>query len=151
MEKPTIRKAQESNISWVNSQYDDIGFKQSNLKSDQTFILEYQGTSVALGRLSHIDEQSAELGGIYVLPSFRGLKFAEIIVQYLVDLKTNHSSIYCLPFSKLDAFYKRFGFRDLKEDEKNRVPLAVSEKLKWCNETYEDKTLLLIMTRIRPE
>lgn len=150
MEKPTIRIAEESDFLWVNSQYKDIGFKQSNLQSDQTFILVYQGTPAALGRLTHIDEQSAEIGGIYVLPSFRGLKFAEMIVRYLVDLKTNHSFIYCMPFSKLATFYKRFGFRDLKEDEKKNVPLRISEKLNWCNETYEDKTLLLIMTRLRP-
>ncbi len=138
-----VREAESKDIGWINQQYSDIGFKLSDFESEKILILNADGKPAAIGRLVHITTTSAELGGIYVLPEFRGRKFAERIVRDLLNLKHSYSQIYCLPFSKLENFYKRFGFRDVLEYELNGVPEKIKTKLQWCHRTYKDETVLL--------
>jgi N-acetylglutamate synthase-like GNAT family acetyltransferase len=144
MEMIVIRKATEDDIEWINLQYAQIGFKLSNLDTDEILILEENGRKAAIGRIVSVTSDTCELGGIFVLPEFRGRKYAERMVSQLLTLRNSDVKIYCLPFSKLESFYKRLGFRELLENEISKVPEAINAKLSWCNVTYDDSTLLLI-------
>jgi len=54
---------------------------------------------VGVGRLVQIDEDRIELGGIFILPKYRGLHLAGEIVAFLVQpaKKSHIQNVYCLP------------------------------------------------------
>ncbi|WP_281558780.1 GNAT family N-acetyltransferase [Thalassomonas sp. RHCl1] len=137
--------AQKEDMAWVNNQYLSIGFKLSDFERELIAIAEVNGEKAGLGRLQLIEKGIAELGGMYVKDSFRGLGVAGRIVDYLVKNATDYQKIYCLPFAHLQAFYQKFGFAP--EQELTKVPRVVLEKHNWCNNSYEHKTLLFSLTR----
>lgn len=138
-----IRAATIDDIKWVNSRYREVKFKESCFENEIIAIAEIDSVKVGLGRLQNIDTHYAELGGIYVLPDFRGKNIARSIVNFLINNSIKYSKVYCLPFSHLKEFYKSMGFID---DDKNNVPDSVTKKHIWCNEAYENETLLFSKT-----
>lgn len=139
--KINIRKAYANELEWINTQYDRVEFKHSHLDNDLIAIAEFNGQKAGLGRLQKIDGSIAELGGIYVLESFRGAGIAKNIVGYLVEHAYAYHTLYCLPFSNLQSFYAQFGFSVITDT--SGEPKKVIEKHAWCNLTYSDTVLLL--------
>lgn len=140
MEKLILREALKSDMSWINSQYRLIEFKESDYDNELIVIAEYDGIPGGIGRLQNIDNINAELGGIYVLPKFRGLKIAREIVSYLLKNSKNYKTVYCLPFSHLNRFYESMGFEPVKDFK--TVPCKIKEKHSWCETTYKNETPL---------
>ena len=137
----TIKKAERSDLAWINTMYKNIDFKASHFKNEHIVIAQVDNQNAGLGRLVFIDDQNIELGGIYVFEGYRGLKIADLIVSTL--LKENpflNSTIWCLPFQNLKSFYSKFDF---KENLDLIPPEKVTQKLNWCNSNYITKTLLL--------
>lgn len=128
-------------MTWVNSQYREIKFKESQFENETVVIAMYKGQKAGLGRLQLVHKSKAELGGIYVLPDFRGKGLAREIVSTLLKLGEDLDEIYCLPFSHLETFYSSFGF--IRINDLSCVPRVVIKKHSWCNRFYSDKTLLL--------
>lgn len=141
----TIRRATEEEIFWVNNQYDQIGFKHSDYSNELIAIAEVNGERAGLGRLQRLTDNIAELGGMYVNEDFRGHGLAAKIVNYLLQHSDEYRQIYCLPFSHLEGFYQRFGFKPCQNLVE--APSAVVEKHSWCNATYKDKTLLFVLDK----
>jgi N-acetylglutamate synthase-like GNAT family acetyltransferase len=137
-----IRRANPSELGWVNSRYREIDFLPSEEK-DFIAVAEIEDREVGLGRLTEIANGVGELGGIYVFGEFRNNGVATAVVSYLLQ-HNFFSTTYCLPFAHLEKFYKKFGFRDLKPSEKSSVPTKILDKLHYCTSTYEEPTLLLI-------
>ena len=79
-----IRNAYMEESPWINERYKEIGFVPSNIAHELVAIAEHQGSRAALGRLVPVNADCAELGGIYVLPEFRGLGISKEIVSYLL-------------------------------------------------------------------
>lgn len=140
-----IRKAVADEIDWINAQYDEVDFKHSVYDNEYIAIAESGGEKIGLGRLQHIEDGVAELGGIFVREKYRGSGVAHEIVGHLVSNSDNYRKIYCIPFSHLESFYRQFGF----EPEKNlaEVPPKVLDKYTWCTSFYESHTLLLVMEK----
>ena len=134
-----IRKLHASELTWANERYSEINFIQSS-ESDYIAIAEVNGVKAGLGRVSTVDDNNGELGGMYVLPEFRGRAVAGRIVEFLL-LNCGHSSLYCIPFSHLENFYTQFGF--LPADQTLAVPDAVADKFHWCQKTYDSPVTLL--------
>lgn len=72
----SIHMATSNDLEWINNQYDSIGFVRSDLKRDKVAIITYNNAYAGVGRLVQIDEDTLEMGGIYILPQFRGLQLA---------------------------------------------------------------------------
>ncbi len=55
------------------------------------------------------------MGGIYILPQFRGLQLAGDLVSFLVETakKLQVPNVYCLPFEELENFYKKYGYTEV--------------------------------------
>ncbi|MED4953135.1 GNAT family N-acetyltransferase, partial [Bacillus cereus] len=68
----SIQLATSNDLEWVNNQYDSIGFVLSDLKRDKVSIITYNNEYAGVGRLVQIDEDTLEMGGIFILPQFRG-------------------------------------------------------------------------------
>ncbi len=143
MKNLNIRPARPDELTWINEQYESIGFAYSKLEHEFIVIAELAGAKAGTGRVIPVDEGQAELGGIYVLPEFRDKGIAREIVRYLISQSMDYLQIYCLPFAPLSNFYQDFGFRPCEES--NEVPLKLREKLIWCNERYKDPVILLVM------
>lgn len=139
----TIRKANDEEIHWVNEQYQRVGFKLSSFETDLVAIALIDGQKVGLGRIQKITDYDAELGGIYVSSDFRGIGIAAKLVTFLVENTAQYRQVYCLPFEHLAAFYEKFGFEPVS-DSVAEVPDLVLSKHHWCNEIYDQTTLLFV-------
>lgn len=138
-----LRKAEKSEIEWVNDRYREVGFVASNFETETLVIAEYGGEKAGLGRLVKISPEHYELGGMYVLERFRGMGIAAEIVPYLLEAAPSKAHVWCLPYAHLHAFYEKFGFK--APPPGIGVPVEVSEKLKMCNLT--SKTLLYYLRK----
>lgn len=104
----SIRLATSNDLEWINNQYESIGFVPSDLKRDKVALITYNDEYAGIGRLVQIDENTIKLGGIFILPNFRGLQLAGELVSFLVQTaKEIHiQNVYCLPFKELKTFIK---------------------------------------------
>jgi N-acetylglutamate synthase-like GNAT family acetyltransferase len=138
----TVRRAEETELKWVNEKYDEVDFVHSNFANELIAIAEVDGKKAGVGRLISVDEHNGELSGMYVFDEFRGLGVSKHIISFLLENKGQLTTIFCLPFAHLENLYKAFGFERCV-DTKN-VPKKVSEKFEWCNKHYEHEVLLLV-------
>ncbi|MGN7233316.1 GNAT family N-acetyltransferase [Priestia megaterium] len=139
-----IKLASKNDLQWVNEQYSTIGFVPSNLERDKVAIVTYKGEYAGVGRIVKIDENNIEIGGIYVLPDFRGRNLAYELVTFLVEeaKRFKEPNVYCIPFAELQHFYKKCGFKGTNLQNDN-IDDVIRSKYKWCLNEYEKKVLLL--------
>ena len=141
MNNITTRKAEINEIEWINSQYKNVEFVESNFNNEFIVMAEVDNIKAGIGRLVIIDENNIELGGIYVFEQFRKIGVAENIVDTLCNENPfKEKTIWCLPFENLKKFYSDFGFT---ESDSSNVPKEVLKKHEWCNKVYDKKVLLL--------
>ncbi|MED2729261.1 GNAT family N-acetyltransferase, partial [Bacillus thuringiensis] len=95
----SIQLATSNDLEWINSQYESIGFVRSDLKREKVAIITYNNEYAGVGRLVQIDADTLEMGGIFILPQFRGLQLAGDLVSFLVETarKSQIQDVYCLP------------------------------------------------------
>ncbi|MBS0622859.1 MAG: GNAT family N-acetyltransferase [Verrucomicrobia bacterium] len=81
MKKPSLlRRAEPSEISWVNQCYAEVQFIHSNFDREVIAIAEVNGQKAGLGRLVTINDENLELGGMYVFEEFRGQGIARKVL-----------------------------------------------------------------------
>lgn len=136
----TVRRLLESELEWANERYGEVHFLPSNA-NDFLAVAEVGGEKAGLGRLVPVDAMTGELGGMYVLPAFRGRKIAGAIVSYLLQ-HSPYRQLFCIPFAHLEGFYAGFGFHPVPAG--TAVPCAVAEKVNWCTEEYSASVHLLL-------
>lgn len=134
-----IRHIQGAELGWVNERYAEVGFVSSS-ESDFVVVAELDGARAGVGRLVPVEAGVGELGGIYVLPQFRGRAVARAIVTWLLD-HSPYDRLFCIPFAHLERFYSGFGFAPLAPDV--TVPQAIAGKRRWCEERYTEPVRLL--------
>ena len=138
-----LYQAEQEDMAWVNTQYEEIKFMPSEFESEEIWIATANGVKAGLGRLVHINEGNWELGGIYVLDNFRGAGIARKIVQKLCDIgQQKNENIWCVPFNHLTSFYQSFGLNTYDPGMGN-VPDDVLKKINYCESTYTQKVELL--------
>ena len=138
-EVPTIAIVPRSELTAVNRCYARVEFRPSG-PADLVVAAEAGGCRAGFGRLTPVEADSAELGGIYVLPEYRGRGIAARIVAFLLA-HSRYRRLYCIPFMHLEGFCREFGFEPLSDVE--RVPPPVLGKLDWCRRTYPQPVVLL--------
>ncbi|BFH63178.1 GNAT family N-acetyltransferase [Paenibacillus azoreducens] len=138
-----IRWAENSDLPWINEQYEKIGFVPSSLEREEIAIVTHNGRNAGVGRLVLLNEKEAEMGGIYILEQFRGLSLAHELVGCLVDKSRSLGleSVYCIPFRELEHFYEKFGFARV-DPSISSVNQKVLEKYNWCIRQYEKPVIL---------
>lgn len=138
-----IRKILPTELTWANAQYTSINFVQS-LASDLIVVAEIDGVKAGLGRITQVDNDAGELGGIFVLPEFRGRSIATGIVEFLLQ-HSDYPNLFCVPFTHLAMFYQRFGFLPvvLPAASTVAIPQKIVDKNNFCARTYETPTVLL--------
>ncbi len=134
-----IRKADPSELEWINSRYDEVHFLHSIFDKEVIAIAEEQGIKKGLGRIVTIDTEHLELGGIYVFEKFRNQGIARIIVDFLLKQATANQIVYCIAFVHLVPFYKQFGFTSPCLN----TPKKIQDKYEWCKKNYPTPTELL--------
>ncbi|MGN4443411.1 GNAT family N-acetyltransferase [Bacillus cereus group sp. MYBK79-1] len=139
----SIQLATSNDLEWVNKQYNAIGFVRSDLNRDMVAIITYENAYAGVGRLVQIDEDTIEMGGIFILPKFRGLQLAGELVSFLVETtkKLQVQHVYCLPFEELENFYKKYGYTEV-DTTKEAVHPIILKKYNWCLDHYEKHVLL---------
>ena len=139
-----IQLATENELQWVNEQYEKIDFVPSTLDNEIIAILTYKDSFAGVGRIVYLNEEEAEIGGIYIIDEFRGLSLANELVGYLVEEAKQRGlkEVYCLPFEELKNFYEKFGFKTF-DIELTPTNEKVLKKYNWCLDNYEKNVLLL--------
>lgn len=140
-----IRRAEQSDMDWVNKCYDEADFVHSHFENEIIAIAEYSGMKAGLGRLVTLDDHNLELGGMFVLDAFRGKGIARAIVYYLLEQIHSAKTIYCIPFEHLLSFYKECGFISCKDASK--APPKLLDKYHWCKAKYNQPTALLQLAK----
>ena len=135
-----VRRLIPEELPWANERYGEIHFVPS---ADEDFIAvaEISNVKAGIGRLVPVDTTSAELGGMYVLPQFRGQRVAKALVNFLLQAST-HRRLYCVPFAYLEDFYRQFGFVPIPE--RSNIPDSIATKLHWCHAEYASAVTLLV-------
>ena len=139
-----VRKSTPAELDWVNTQYASINFLPSTA-NDYIAVAARDGTLLGLGRLVKVTETIGELGGMYVLPEYRGQQLAHKIVTHLMA-NSPYQTLFCIPFAHLETFYCGFGFA--KVDPGAQVPAAVSKKFGWCQQQYNTSVSLLVLQQM---
>lgn len=129
-------------FSVINKLYDEVGFVHSHPNKDIVIIGKNNDEIIALGRIVKIDNDNAELGGMYVKDEWRSHGIANSIVTRLLEISKDYKFIFCLPFQRLLNFYMKFGFIKPKE---HNIPIEIVEKHKWCNSQYTEAVELLVL------
>ena len=141
-----IRQADPSEEGWINERYAEAGFVPSELSREYVVVAIHAGVRAALGRLVPVDSHCAELGGIYVLPEFRGLGLAREVIRHLLREGAFFRRLFCLPFAHVAPLYLKLGFRLCVHADD--VPPEIRHKHQWCNAHYEYSTLLLVRAEL---
>lgn len=130
----SIQIATFNDLEWINNQYKSIGFVTNDLMRDIVAIITCNDEYAGVGRLVQIDEVTIEMGGIFILPKFRGLQLAKKLVSFLIQTaKTLEiQNVYCLPFEEFKSFYTT----------KEIVHPIILKKYNWCLENYDKHVLL---------
>ncbi|CAM3888154.1 MULTISPECIES: GNAT family N-acetyltransferase [Bacillus cereus group] len=139
----SIQLATSNDLEWINNQYKSIGFVPSDLKRDIVAIITYDNSYAGVGRLVQIDKDTIEMGGIFILPQFRGLQLAGELVSFLVETakKLQVQHVYCLPFAELEEFYKKYSYTEV-DTTKEAVHPIILKKYNWCLDHYDKHVLL---------
>jgi GNAT superfamily N-acetyltransferase len=145
--KYQVRRALSEEIEWVNDRYQEIGFLNSAFDRELIAIAEVDRVKAGLGRLVRVDETALELGGMYILPEYRGIGLASAIVAFLLENCDRGKQVFCLPFAHLTALYSSFGFRPCTESD--HIPEEIRKKHAWCKERYEHPTVLFILSNFK--
>jgi GNAT superfamily N-acetyltransferase len=138
-----IRRITPAELAWVNAQYSSIDFVLST-ESDFTVVAEIDGVKAGLGRIVQVDLVSGELGGMFVLPEFRGHSIATRLVEFLLEYN-EYPNLFCVPFKHLEMFYQRFGF--LPVDPSLSLPSKIAQKTSWCKTTYKTPVTVLFLSK----
>jgi GNAT superfamily N-acetyltransferase len=136
-----IRQATAEDLPWANGCYARVSFQPARLDRQTLLVGELDGRRVGLGRLVHLADGSAELGGMFVDEEARGHGVAGQIVERLIVLGGSRR-LYCIPFEHLSGFYQRYGF--VPAEPGRPLPEEISGKLRFCEETYPQKAVLLV-------
>lgn len=135
-----VRRLTAEELPWANERYAEIHFVPSAME-DFIVVATLEGVKVGIGRLVAVDANSAELGGIYVLPPYRGQQVARALVNFLLGA-SHYRRLYCVPFAHLDGFYRGFGFEPVPND--HAIPDSIARKLQWCQCKYASAVTLLV-------
>ena len=138
-----VRAASRADIEWINHRYKEVDFVPSIFEREVIAVAEYEGQRAGLGRLVTLDENNAELGGMYVFEPYRGKGIAKEIVQFLLNKGHLFQTIYCIPFEKLIHFYTQYGF--VACSNLGAVPRELISKYQWCQQQYPQPTALLCL------
>lgn len=130
----TVRNIQTAELGWANERYAEAGFVSSTDK-DIVVVAELDGVRAGVGRLVPVEDGVGELGGIYVVPQFRGRSVARAIVAHLIE-HSPYRRLFCIPFAHLERFYAGFGFVPVTPDA--MVPQAIAGRRRWCEERYRE-------------
>ncbi|GGE60982.1 GNAT family N-acetyltransferase [Priestia taiwanensis] len=138
--------ATNNDLEWINEQYKKVDFMPSYLENERIAIVTYKEEYAGLGRILYVNEDEAEIGGIYVLEAFRGISLAYELVDSLVQetKNSNLKEVYCLPFEELRSFYEKFGFKEVDYKHKT-INNIIIKKYHWCLDHYDKKVLLLTL------
>jgi predicted N-acetyltransferase YhbS len=138
-----VRRLTVAELDWANCRYKEADFVPSSVE-DLVIVAEVNGEKAGLGRVVDVGAGIGELGGMYVLPAFRGANIARAIVQALIDASSQRT-LFCIPFAHLRGFYGSFGFEEAASDAV--VPDVVAKKVDWCNRHYPNPVALLVLHR----
>ena len=136
---PRLSRLPPDELAWANTQYASIDFLPSSA-ADFIAVAELDGVRAALGRVVPLGPSVGELGGMYVLPAFRGRALAGQLVDFLIA-HGGCDTLFCLPFTALQGLYERHGFTPVPSTEP--VPDAVARKHQWCLRHYSQPVALL--------
>ena len=136
----SVRRLLATELDWANACYADANFMPSS-RQDFLAVAEVGGNKAGLGRVVPVAADMGELGGMYVLPAFRGQALAGKLVQFLLA-ESQLPTLFCIPFAHLESFYARYGFGPLPDSLP--IPESVAAKFAWCQRHYPTPVRLLV-------
>jgi ribosomal protein S18 acetylase RimI-like enzyme len=143
----SLRYASLDEGEQVNAIYNRLKFFPAKMETDETVVVEVWGKWIGLGRIAGTsDPLSREMAGIWVDEEYRNRGIARKIVSLLATsiqkLAPSHN-IFCVPFSKLDGFYKQFDFLPYDVNAAD-VPESLRSKFSICATRFAETPCSLL-------
>ncbi len=146
LEPLVMRTIKEEEMEWLNETYGTQGFVPSVFDREIIVLSECDGEPAGLGRLIKIDDESVELGGLYVFPKFRQRNCSNEMISYLLERSNQWRNVYCVPPLSMYELYKKFGFTD--SDHLDSVPDFIINKYDWDrSQQSKDQSYLIFRHR----
>src|SRR6266702_6358102 len=136
-----VRSATPADRPYIDAAYRAIDFAAC-APDDELVVADDAGAPIGIGRLVPLGGDAVELGGIFVEPAARRAGVAAAVVRALLE-RAGGRRVFCVPFSHLVDYYKRFGFVDCPVDA--AVPAGIHAKLRFCQSRYPDTVVVLVM------
>jgi GNAT superfamily N-acetyltransferase len=135
-----VHSAEASDQDFIDTTYAAVNCPAATADDDVLVAEADDGERVGLGRLVPVADGTVELGGIWVDERFRRHGLAATIVKALLGRAAGRR-VFCVPFTPLMDYNKRFGFVDAPRDES--VPAPILAKLSVCRATFPQGVGLL--------
>ena len=104
-----IIQAETADPAAVRSFYSSVGYG-CDLKSDDRIIVAIQDQSIVAAARLCFESDTLVLRGMYVAEMFRGMGIGLLLLER-ISKEIGSSSCWCIPYSDLESFYSRIGFR----------------------------------------
>lgn len=92
--------------------YEFVGYNGSAKKNDLIVCAEKNKTIIGVVRLC-LENNVLVLRGMYVSKKYQKLGIGTGLLTY-IDKKIGKRKCYCIPYSYLENFYRRIGFKKIK-------------------------------------
>jgi GNAT superfamily N-acetyltransferase len=138
-----IRELRDDERAWAVALYHSIDFAPTPPGS-VALVAERAGARIGLGRLVRHAPGVAEMGGIWTDEAARGGGVARAMVTALLARRDvvagPGSTLWCIPFVHLTAFYRSFGFTDAPRP----WPPEIAAKVADCVAHAQDVAVLAL-------
>ena len=141
---PTIRPARETDARPINDLIQLVGINPMGLDWRRFIVaVNDRDEMIACGQIKPHGADIHELASIAVQPDQQGTGLARLIIETL--LKDSPRPLYLMCESSLGAFYERFGFGVVEQDEMPRYFRRISTLAGLVTSLARREERLLIM------
>ena len=111
-----LRQAQESDQRKIRALINQVKINPMDLDWSRFILATTEGDEMAgCGQVKRHRDGSLELASIAVEPAWQGQGIARMIIERLIA--DHPGELYLVCRSRLGAFYERFGFRSIREND----------------------------------
>src|SRR5258708_27326762 len=115
----TLRRASEADQDRIKEIIHEVGINPNGLAWNRFLLAEVDGTVVGTGQIKPHGDGSRELASIAVLPAYEHRGIGSQIIRTLLERESD--TLYLMCQRRNEAFYQRFGFGAIAEDQMPRA------------------------------
>jgi amino-acid N-acetyltransferase len=139
----TLRSATSEDARMIRTLIWEAGINPTGLKWPRFVVAATPHEVVACGQVKPHSDGSRELASIAVAPAWQGQGIARMLIEHLLTAHPGEIHLMCR--SSLGAFYEKFNFRIIGEEEMPRYFRRIKQLSKIAEFMMPEGEYLLVM------